>query len=446
MGPLSKPQGLEIAPATGRLGVLMVGLGSVATTFVAGIEMEKLNPGQLFGAKTEYGRIRIGRRDVAEVEQPLIKDFIDLVKTDDMVFGAWDIRSKNAYEVALEAGVLHPSELELIREPLSSLKPMTAVFEQDFVRGITDGDNLKVVKAKNKQVLQLMDDIRRFRIDHGCDRLVMLCVNSTERILDLSAVHMDTQTFGRGLDLNDPDISPTMIYAYAALMDGVPVINCTPNMTNIPALVQMAETMHAPLCGRDLKTGQTLLKTSIGPVFKSRALGMHGWYSDNILGNRDGLALSDEESFKAKEKTKSEVLENILEPELNPELFKSMSDPGCNQVHIKYYPPQGDSKIGMDQINFFGWMGKKMKLKIEIECEDSILAAGLCLDLVRFIDVAKRAKMEGVIEALSFYFKAPQTKEGVKAIHALFEQEIKLENWLRYLKGEELITYLGLDY
>ncbi len=438
-------KGIQIAPAAGRLGILMVGMGAVASTFVAGVEAYKKNLFQPFGAVTQFGDIRIGRRG-ENIKEPRIKDFVPLADINDIVFGAWDIRSKNAYQIATEANVLPDHKLRHVAEELSGLNPMKAVFEQSFVKNLDDGDNIHEFDNKMIAAERLMEDIRLFKVNNHCDRIVVLCVASTEIYFENSDVHQTIKAFEQGLYDNHYQISPSMIYAYAAIKSGVPFINGTPNKTDIPALTRLANKYKVVICGKDFKTGQTLLKTVIAAMFKARALGMRGQYSTNILGNRDGLALDDPDSFKSKEKTKGDVLAGILNPEKNPELYSDIGKDHHNIVDIRYYIPMGDNKVGIDFINFFGWMEEEMILTYTLFCKDSILAAGLCLDLVLYMDLAQRAGFKGPQEWLSFYFKAPQTIKDLPPIHALHLQEVKLKNWLRHLMGYPTLDYLGLDY
>lgn len=433
-------KGVDIAPATGKLGILLVGLGAVSTTFVAGVEAIRKGKAEPIGSLTQMGTIRLGKR--TDNRCPKIKEFVPIADLDDIVFGAWDIFSDSAYEAALNAGVLEKSQVEDLREQLESLKPMAAVFEQNYVKRIT-GENVKTGKNKMELAEQLIADIAKFKEEKGCDRLVMVWAASTEIFVVPGAVHETLEAFEKGLYDDDPAIAPSMIYAYAALKSKVPFANGAPNLScDIPALTKLAEDTGVPICGKDFKTGQTLMKTIIAPGLKSRMLGLDGWYSTNILGNRDGEVLDDPESFKTKEESKLSVLEHILQPEVYPELYKDFA----HVVRINYYPPRGDNKEGWDSIDIFGWLGYKMQIKIDFMCRDSILAAPLVLDLALFMDLAQRAKMKGVQEWLSFYFKAPQTAPGLYPEHDLFIQLMKLKNTLRHLQGEDLITHLGLEY
>ena len=433
-------KGVEIAPAEGKLGILLVGLGAVSTTFVAGVEAIKRGLAEPIGSLTQMGTIRLGKR--TENRSPKIKDFVPLASLDDIVFGAWDIFSDNAFDAAMNAGVLDKDLLNQVSEQLASLKPMEAVFEQNYVKRL-HGENVKTGKNKMELAEQLIAEIADFKLKNNCDRLVVVWAASTEIFLEQSEVHQTLDAFEKGLYDNDERIAPSMIYAYAALKSGVPFANGAPNLTvDIPALVTLAEQTGAPICGKDFKTGQTLMKTILAPGFKSRMLGLDGWYSTNILGNRDGEVLDDPENFKTKEESKLSVLEHILQPDVYPELYKDFS----HVVRINYYPPRGDNKEGWDAIDIFGWLGYKMQIKIDFMCRDSILAAPLALDLALFMDLAKRAGMKGVQEWLSFYFKAPQTTPGLYPEHDLFIQLMKLKNTLRHLQGEDLITHLGLEY
>ena len=435
-----KGSGVEIAPADGKLGVLLVGLGAVSTTFVAGVEAIKRGLALPVGSLTQMGTIRLGKRTDNNV--PRIKDFVPLATLDDIVFGAWDIFPDNAFDAAMKAGVLEKDLLNQVSEQLASLKPMAAVFEQNYVKRL-HGDNVKRGKNKMELAEQLIDEIAEFKSANGCDRLVMVWAASTEIYLEESDVHRSLANFERGLYDNDPLIAPSMIYAYAALKSGVPFANGAPNLTvDIPALTELADRMRVAVCGKDFKTGQTFMKTILAPGLKSRMLGLHGWYSTNILGNRDGEVLDDPENFKTKEESKLSVLEHILQPEVYPDLYEGFS----HVVRINYYPPRGDNKEGWDNIDIFGWLGYKMQIKIDFLCRDSILAAPLCLDLALFLDLAQRAGMKGVQEWLSFYFKSPQTAPGLYPEHDIFIQLMKLKNTLRHLRGEDLITHLGLEY
>lgn len=429
-------KGVEIAPASGKLGILLVGLGAVSTTFVAGVEAIKRGIAQPIGSLTQMGTIRIGNR--SEGNAPPIKDFVPLADLNDIVFGAWDIFSDNAFDAAMNAGVLEKDLLNQVSEQLSSLKPMAAVFEQSYVKRIT-GENVKTGKNKMELAEQLIADITKFKSENNCDRLVMVWAASTEVFLESSAVHETLESFEKGLYDSDPHIAPSMIYAYAALRSKVPFANGAPNLTvDIPAITELAEREGVAICGKDFKTGQTLMKTILAPGLKSRMLGLEGWYSTNILGNRDGEVLDDPENFKTKEESKLSVLEHILQPEVYPELYKDFD----HVVRINYYPPRGDNKEGWDAIDIFGWLGYKMQIKVNFLCRDSILAAPLALDLALFMDLAQRSGMSGIQEWLSFYFKAPQSKPGLYPEHDIFIQLMKLKNTLRELKGEEAVTHL----
>jgi len=430
----------EIAPAEGKLGVLLVGLGAVSTTLVAGVEAIKRGISEPVGSLTQMGTIRLGKRTDNRV--PTIKEFVPLASLEDIVFGAWDIFTDNAFDAAMNAGVLDKDLLNQVSEPLASLKPMTAVFEQNYVKRIT-GENVKTGKNKMELAEQLGEDIARFKSENGCDRLVMVWCASTEIYIEESEIHRSIEAFERAMYDNDPMIAPSMIYAYAAMKAGVPFANGAPNLTvDIPALTELADQTSTPICGKDFKTGQTLMKTILAPGLKSRMLGLDGWYSTNILGNRDGEVLDDPENFKSKEVSKLSVLEHIFQPDVYPGLYGDFS----HVVRINYYPPRGDNKEGWDAIDIFGWLGYKMQIKIDFMCRDSILAAPLALDLALFMDLAQRAGMKGVQEWLSFYFKAPQTAPGLYPEHDLFIQLMKLKNTLRHMMGEDLITHLGLEY
>ena len=433
-------KGVDIAPAEGKLGILLVGLGAVSTTLVAGVEAIKRGISEPIGSLTQMGTIRLGKRTDNNV--PKIKDFVPLASLDDIVFGAWDIFNDNAYDAAMNAGVLDKDLLNQVSEQLASLKPMAAVFEQNYVKRL-HGENVKEGKNKMELAEQLIEDIAKFKTDNGCDRLVIVWCASTEIYVEESEVHASIEVFEKAMYDNDPRIAPSMIYAYAAIKSGVPFANGAPNLTvDIPALTELAEQHKVAICGKDFKTGQTLMKTILAPGLKSRMLGLDGWYSTNILGNRDGEVLDDPENFKSKEVSKLSVLEHIFQPEVYPNLYGDFS----HVVKINYYPPRGDNKEGWDNIDIFGWLGYKMQIKVNFLCRDSILAAPLALDLALFMDLAQRAGMRGVQEWLSFYFKAPQTAPGLYPEHDIFIQLMKLKNTLRHLKGEDLITHLGLEY
>jgi myo-inositol-1-phosphate synthase len=431
---------VEIAPAQGKLGILLVGLGAVSTTLVAGVFAARKGLAKPIGSLTQMGTVRLGKR--TEARSPKIADLFPITRLDDIVFGGWDLFEDNCYEAARTAGVLEPTLLEQIRPELESVAPWPAVFDRKYVKRL-DGPNVK--KGANKKDLaeQVVADIRRFKAEHGLDRLVMVWCGSTEIYLTESPVHQSIEAFERALDANDECIPSSMIYAYAAIREGIPYANAAPNLSaDIPALVELAAKTRAPLAGKDLKTGQTLIKTIIAPGLKARLLGVEGWYSTNILGNRDGEVLDDPESFKTKEESKKSVLDYILQPQLYPELYKDLH----HVVRINYYPPRGDNKEGWDNIDLVGWLGYPMQLKINFLCRDSILAAPIVLDVALFLDLAKRAGMSGIQEWLSFYFKSPQHAPGLYPEHDLFIQLMKLKNTLRFMAGEELITHLGREY
>ncbi|MDQ3753410.1 MAG: inositol-3-phosphate synthase [Acidobacteriota bacterium] len=433
-------KGTEIAPAKGKLGVLLVGLGAVSTTFIAGVEAIKGGLAEPVGSLTQMGTIRLGKR--TENRVPKINEFVPLADLTDLVFGAWDIFPESAYEAAMHAGVLEKELLAQLKTPLQKIKPMKAVFEQSYVKRL-NGANVKEGKHKLELAEQLIAEIAEFKRKHKCARLVMIWAASTEIFLKPHAVHRNLKSFEQAMRDNHKSIAPSMIYAYAALKSGIPFANGAPNLTvDIPALVKLAEQNNVPVCGKDFKTGQTLMKTIIAPGLKSRMLGLHGWYSTNILGNRDGEVLDDPESFKTKEESKLSVLEHILQPEVYPLLYKDFS----HVVRINYYPPRGDNKEGWDNIDIFGWLGYPMQIKIDFLCRDSILAAPIVLDLALFLDLAQRVGMKGVQEWLSFYFKSPMTAPELYPEHDIFIQLMKLKNTLRHLRGEDLITHLGLEY
>lgn len=431
---------IKIQPAAGRLGILTPGMGAVATTFIAGVIAARRGIALPVGSLTQMGTIRLGKR--TEDRNPKIKDFVPLAGLDQLVFGGWDVYSDNVYEAALEAKVLDRALVEQLKDELQTISPMKAVFDKKYVRNL-DGTHVKTGATKMDLAEQLMADIRRFKAEKGCDRLVMVWCASTEAYTEASDVHQSLEAFEAGLRNNDERIAPSMIYAYAALQCGVPFANGAPNLTcDIPAIVELSHKKRLPIGGKDFKTGQTLMKTIVAPGLHARALGVRGWFSSNILGNRDGAVLDAPENFKTKEVSKGNVLDGIFNPELQPELYGDI----YHKIRINYYPPHGDNKESWDNIDIFGWLGYPMQIKINFLCRDSILAAPIVLDLALFLDLAQRAGMPGIQEWLSFYFKAPQTAPGLPPQHDIFKQLSKLENTLRYLMGEELITHLGLDY
>jgi myo-inositol-1-phosphate synthase len=421
-------QASEIAAAEGKLGILLVGLGAVSTTTIAGVIAIRKGLAQPIGSLTQMGTIRLGKR--TDHRSPKINEFVPLARLDDVVFGGWDIFEEDCYAAACTAGVLERSLLDQIRPELEQIKPMPAVFDQRYVKRLS-GPNVK--KGKNKKDLadQLIADIRNFKKTHNCSRLVMIWCGSTEVYMKEGAVHQSLAAFEKGLELSDDAIPSSMVYAYAALKEGLPF-----------AMLELAAQTGAPLAGNDMKTGQTLIKTIIAPGLKARMIGVRGWYSTNILGNRDGEVLDDPESFKTKEESKKSALDYIFQPHLYPELYKDLS----HVVRINYYPPRGDNKEGWDNIDIVGWLGYPMQLKINFLCRDSILAAPIVIDSALFLDLAKRAGMSGIQEWLSFYFKAPMHARDLYPEHDLFIQLMKLKNTLRHLQGEELITHLGLEY
>jgi myo-inositol-1-phosphate synthase len=429
----------NIKPAEGKLGILLPGLGAVATTMIAGVESVKKGLSQPIGSHTQMGTIRLGKR--TENRRPKIKDFVPLADLNDIVWGGWDVYTDNVYESAMNAKVLEPGLLYSVKEELEKIKPMTAAFDQNYAKNLTATH----VKTGTRYELaqQVMEDIQNFKEQNGLDRVVLVWCGSTEIYYEASDVHSTLDKFEAGLKADDKLIAPSMIYAYAALKLGIPFANGAPNLTvDIPALVDLAKMTETPIAGKDFKTGQTLMKTILAPGLAARSLGVSGWFSTNILGNRDGLVLDDPDNFKTKEVSKLGVLEDIFKPEENPELYGDI----FHKIRINYYPPHGDNKESWDNIDIFGWLGYKMQIKINFLCRDSILAAPIALDLALFSDFAKRAGMSGVQEWLSFYLKSPQTAPGLPAENDIFKQLIKLENTLRYLMGEDLITHLGLDY
>ncbi len=431
---------VEMAPAKGRLGILTPGMGAVATTFIAGCIAVSKGLGKPIGSLTQMGTIRLGKRTDNNV--PMIKDFVSLAGLDDLRFGGWDLFEENAYEAAVHAGVLDKNLLDQIKPELEAIKPMKAVFDKKYVKKL-DGTYVKEADTKWDLAQMVMDDIKQFKEDNDLDRVVMVWCGSTEIFLKPGAVHQSVAAFEEGLKNNDPDIAPSMIYAYAAVKMGVPYANGAPNLScDMPAFYELAKETGTPICGKDFKTGQTLMKTILAPGFKARMLGLGGWFSTNILGNRDGEVLDDPDSFKTKEESKLSVLEQILQPEVYPDLYKDF----YHKVRINYYPPRGDNKEGWDNIDIFGWLGYDMQIKIDFLCRDSILAAPIVLDLALFLDLAKRCNFSGIQEWLSFYFKSPTTLPELYPEHDIFIQLMKLKNTLRYMKGEDQITHLGADY
>jgi myo-inositol-1-phosphate synthase len=434
---------IPIAEPKGKLGVLTVGMGAVATTMIAGVETVRRKLALPIGSLTQMATVRLGKR--TEKRMPKIKDFVPLAGLGDLVFAGWDLFKDNAYEAAIKAGVLERSLLDQVKDFLLEIRPMPAAFEQRWVKNL-HGDNLKTGKTKMDLAEQVMDDIQQFKKREGASRLVMIWCASTEVYSEPRPVHQTLEAFEEGLRSNSPDIPPSMIYAYAALKLGVPFANGAPHLTaDIPALTDLAMQRQVPICGKDFKSGQTFMKTLLAPGLKARMLGLKGWFSTNILGNRDGEVLDDPEAFRSKEESKLSVLEYIIQPDLYPELYKGY----YHKVRINYYPPRGDNKESWDNLDIFGWLGYPMQIKVNFLCRDSILAAPMALDLVLFMDLAQRcpdlARM-GIQEWLSFYFKSPMVAPSLYPEHDIFIQLMKLKNTLRHLRGEELITHLGLEY
>ncbi|MGN6163444.1 MAG: inositol-3-phosphate synthase [Flavisolibacter sp.] len=429
-----------IEKADGKLGILIPGLGAVATTFIAGVEAVKKGIAQPVGSLTQMGNIRLGKR--TENRYPKIKEFVPLTDLNNIAFGGWDVYSDNVFEAASKAKVLEPMLLHAVKSELEAIKPMKAVFDKSYISNL-DGEHVKQAATKWDLAKMAMDDIENFRDANDCARIVLVWCGSTEKYIQVSDVHETIESFEQGLKDNDPNIAPSMIYAYAAIKLGYPFMNGAPNLTcDIPALIELSKQTNTPIGGKDFKTGQTLMKTILAPGLQARALGVKGWFSSNILGNRDGYVLDHPDNFKTKEVSKLSVLEDILQPDVNPELYGEI----YHKVRINYYPPHGDNKESWDNIDIFGWLGYPMQIKINFLCRDSILAAPIVLDLALFADLAKRAGMSGIQEWLSFYFKSPQTAPGLRPEHDIFKQLIKLQNTLRHMMGEDLITHLGLDY
>jgi myo-inositol-1-phosphate synthase len=429
----------NIQPAEGKLGILIPGLGAVATTLIAGVAAVRKGIAQPIGSLTQMGTIRLGKR--TENRIPKIKDFVPLADLNDVVFGGWDVYSDNVYEAAMHAQVLEAGLLNSVKDELESIVPMKAAFDKNYAKNL-DGTHVKT-GTRLELAEQVMEDIKNFQTKNGLNRVVLVWCGSTEIYYEASDVHSTLAKFEAGLANDDKLISPSMIYAYAALKLGVPFANGAPNLTvDIPALIELSKLTETPIAGKDFKTGQTLMKTILAPGLAARSLGVSGWFSTNILGNRDGWVLDDPDNFKTKEVSKLGVLEDIFKPETNPELYGDI----FHKIRINYYPPHGDNKESWDNIDIFGWLGYKMQIKINFLCRDSILAAPIALDLALFIDLAKRANMSGIQEWLSFYLKSPQTAPGLQAENDIFKQLMKLQNTLRHLMGEDLITHLGLDY
>jgi myo-inositol-1-phosphate synthase len=435
---MKKP--VRIAPATGKLGVLIPGMGAVATTFIAGAMLARRGLAQPFGSLTQLAHIRLGKR--TDNRQQLLRDFAPLASLDDLVFGGWDLFADDAYAAARNAEVLSTEHLNQVQDELASVKPMEAVFFPEYVKRLR-GEHVKKQTNKHELAEAVRDDIRRFKRDNGVDRCVSVWCGSTEVHHEPTEVHQSLKKFERGLEQSDPGISPSMIYAYALMKEGVGYANGAPNLTtDVPAFSELAREMAVPISGKDFKTGQTLMKTMIAPGLKSRMLGIRGWFSTNILGNRDGEVLDDPDSFKTKEVSKLGVLETILQPHLYPDLYEKM----YHKVRIEYYPPRGDQKEGWDNIDIYGWLGYPMQIKVDFLCRDSILAAPIVLDLALFMDYSQRAGWSGIQEWLSFYYKSPMTAPGLYPENDLFIQLMKLKNMLRWAQGEDLITHVGHEY
>jgi len=430
----------KIAPAKGKLGILTPGMGAVSTTFMAGVELIRRGKAQPVGSLTQMGTVRLGKR--TEGRSPLIKKLVPLADTKDLVFGGWDIFKDNAYQAAAKAGVLNHEHLAHVKTFLAGIKPMKAAFDHEYVKRL-EGSHVKKAKNKYELALQIKEDIANFKKERRVSRLVTCWCGSTEVFIKPEEVHSTPEKFVEAMKNNHPAIAPSMLYAWASVTSGVPFANGAPNLTvDIPAIQQLAQEHNVAICGKDFKTGQTLMKTILAPGFKARMLGLLGWYSTNILGNRDGEVLDDPGSFKTKEESKLGALEYILQPQLYPTLYGKIH----HKVRINYYPPRGDNKEGWDNIDIFGWLGYPMQIKVDFLCRDSILAAPIVLDLVLFLDLAQRAGMRGIQEWLSFYFKSPMTAPGLYPEHDLFIQSMKLKNTLRWMMGEDLITHLGQEY
>ncbi len=432
--------GQQVKDANGKLGILIPGLGAVATTLIAGVASINKGFSKPIGSVSQLSRIRLGKR--TEDRNPLIKDFVPLAKLEDVVFGGWDVYEDNVYEAASKAQVLEQGQLDAVKAELEAIQPMKAVFDRNFVKNL-DGTHIKSEKTRRELADAVQRDIREFKEKHGLDRVVLVWCGSTERYIETNEAFSTIAKLEEALDNDDQRIPPSMIYCYAAIKEGAPYVNGAPNLTcDVPAIIELAQEYGVAIAGKDFKTGQTLMKTIVAPGLQARALGVEGWFSTNILGNRDGLVLDDPENFKTKEVSKLSVLEEILDAKKNPELYGDL----YHKVRINYYPPHGDNKESWDNIDIFGWLGYKMQIKINFLCRDSILAAPVALDLALFIDLAQRAGMSGIQEWLSFYLKSPQTAPGLPPEHDIFKQLMKLQNTLRHIMGEDLITHLGLDY
>ncbi len=430
----------SIAPPKGKLGILTPGMGAVSTTFMAGVDLVRRGEATPVGSLTQMGTIRLGKR--TENRAPKIKDFVPLAKLEDLVFGGWDVFPDDAYQAASKAGVLDAKDLAKAQKFLKTIKPMKAAFDQNYVKNL-HGTNVKKAKTKFDLAEQLREDIRNFKKKNKLDRLVMVWCGSTEVFMKAQDVHKDLKSFEKAMRANHPAIAPSMLYAYAAISERVPFANGAPNLTvDIPALEEFAKKQEVPVGGKDFKTGQTMMKTVLAPGFKARMIGLSGWFSTNILGNRDGEVLDDPGSFKTKEESKLGALEYILQPALYPELYGKF----YHKVRINYYPPRGDNKEGWDNIDIYGWLGYPMQIKVDFLCRDSILAAPIVLDLALFFDLAHRAGMRGIQEWLSFYFKSPMCARELYPEHDLFIQSMKLKNTMRWMMGEDLITHLGSEY
>ena len=435
---MGEPQ--KIKPANGKLGVLLPGMGAVGTTFIAGCLLARRGIAKPLGSLTQMDTIRLGKR--TDARSPKIKDFVSLAQLDDLVFGGWDLFNDNAYEAAVNAEVLSKDHLDQIKDELSAIRPMPAVFFPEFVKRLR-GENVKSQTNKMELAEAVRQDIRDFKQSSGAERCVAIWCGSTEVHREPTDVHASLANFEKGLRDSDPAISPSQIYAYACLKEGVGYANGAPHLTgDVAAMLELAKQEQVPVSGKDFKTGQTLMKTILAPGLRARMLGIRGWFSTNILGNRDGEVLDDPDSFKSKEVSKLGVLETVLQPHLHPELYGEL----YHKVRINYYPPRGDQKEGWDNIDIYGWLGYPMQIKIDFLCRDSILAAPLVLDLALFMDLAHRAGLSGIQEWLSFYYKAPVTAPGLYPENNLFIQLGKLKNTLRWLQGEELITHLGREY
>lgn len=424
---------MKVMPAKGKLGVMCVGLGAVTTTTIIGVLMSRKGLSKPIGSFACEGIMRLGRgKDKVYKE---VKNILPIAELDDVVFGAWDIYEDNAYEAAVKASVLKSADIEPVRAELEAIRPYKAAFDKSYAANI-DGPNVKVAETRWDLAQQLREDIRQFKAENACERVVVIWIASTEKYIPRDdAAHGSVAAFEAAMKANDVErVAPSMCYAYAAMREGCPFVMGAPNLcVDIPAMWELAEECKVPIAGKDFKSGQTMMKTVLAPAFFTRQLGVKGWFSTNILGNRDGIVLDAPENFETKRRSKMSAVENILDSDIYHELYSDI----YHKVRINYYPPRGDEKESWDNIDIFGWMGYPMNIKVNFLCRDSILAAPLVLDLILFSDVALRAGLSGIQEFMSFYCKAPMHKDGEKPVHDLFKQFAMLKNKIRELAGYE---------